>query len=113
MGADSFFAPRWAVARRNELVEAVFQEHGSDGLVHSDCVALAFARYIAAHEEAPVDPMLIEAREIVKATLSERSHSKCNCRTEIDAGKWDNGHKMVATVAALRRGIELAKAGEA
>lgn len=55
------------------------------------------------------DPDIIEAREIVKATLAPDSHRLCNCRAEIDAGKWDGGHKVTATLAGIKRGRALSR----
>lgn len=55
------------------------------------------------------DPDLIEAREIVKATLTPGSHTRCNCRAEIDAGGWDDGHQVRATLAGIKRGRALAR----
>ncbi|GEM_PF-5534024 len=51
---------------------------------------------------------LIEAREIVKATLPQDSHRRCNCREKIEAGAWDNGQKVQAALAGIRRGRALA-----
>lgn len=69
---------------------------------------LAEVREIFSLLPVPVDPDLIEAREIVKATLTEGNHKRCNCRSEIDAGEWDNGQKVRATLAGIKRGRELA-----
>lgn len=55
-----------------------------------------------------LDPDLIEARQIVKATLTPGSHRRCNCRAEIDAGDWDDFQKIRATLAGIKRGRELA-----
>lgn len=55
------------------------------------------------------DPDLIEAREIVKAMIDPVSHKRCNCRAEIDAGEWDRGHKVRATLAGIKRGRALAR----
>ncbi|MFQ3894571.1 hypothetical protein [Sphingobium sp. R-7] len=55
------------------------------------------------------DPDIIEAREIVKATLDAQSHKACNCRAEIDAGQWDRGHKVRSTLAGIKRGRMLAR----
>lgn len=66
------------------------------------------AEQIARYEEPPVDPLLLEAREIVKATLTD-SHQFCDCRAKIDAGEWDTGQKVRAALAALKRGMELAQ----
>ena len=93
--------PGWAFTRADALVGTEGQVIGSG--------RIAFARYIFEHEKPPVDPLLIEAREIVKSTLTESSHKRCNCRAEIDAGEWDKGQKIRASLAALHRGIELGK----
>lgn len=50
------------------------------------------------------DAELIEAREIVKATLTPENHKTCNCREQIDAGEWDSGQKVRAAAEGLRRG---------
>ncbi|CCW15783.1 hypothetical protein EBBID32_1110 [Sphingobium indicum BiD32] len=55
------------------------------------------------------DPDIIQAREIVKATLNPDSHKRCNCRAEIDAGQWDRGHKVRASLAGIKRGRALAR----
>ena len=52
------------------------------------------------------DPDLIAAREIVKATLTLDSHRRCNCREHIDAGEWDAGQKVRATLAGIKHGRE-------
>lgn len=50
------------------------------------------------------DPDLIEARSIVKMTLSPNNHTGCNCRQEIDAGSWDSGQRVRAAFAGIKRG---------
>lgn len=60
-------------------------------------------RHIAAHEPAPVDPLLAEAREI------------CACMPGVNAlqageyrsGRWDAGGMVDLALAALRRGREI------
>ncbi|KPH65788.1 hypothetical protein ADT71_09630 [Novosphingobium sp. ST904] len=51
---------------------------------------------------------LFEAREIVKATLAQDSHRRCNCREKINAGEWDEGQKVRAALAGIKRGRALA-----
>ncbi len=102
--------PQWAWQRAKDLSAAAtgpILNWSADSVYAS---SRAFALYISEHEEAPVEPLLIEAREIVKAGLSERSHAKCNCRSEIDAGNWDNGGKVRAALTGIRRGMELERA---
>lgn len=55
------------------------------------------------------DPDLIEAREIVKATLDPQSHKACHCRDQIEAGEWDNVRWLIATLAGIKRGRALAR----
>ena len=53
---------------------------------------------------APLNPTAEElalARKMVKRTLSPSRHTRCNCRAEIDAGEWDNGHKVRIALAAI------------
>jgi hypothetical protein len=64
---------------------------------------------LAKHPEPKPDPLLIEAREIAKEALDPSSHSKCGCRDEIDRGEWDNKRTVKAVLAALRRGMEMAR----
>ena len=95
--------PEWAWKRMRDLTAVE---------VATNAREVAFARYIAAHEEAPVDPLLLEAREIVKAVLhSGTGHTRCNCAAEIDAGKWDGKGKVETALRSLRRGIEIAGGG--
>ena len=49
----------------------------------------------------PWEMQLPLARQAVKETLSPENHLRCNCREEIDAGKWDNGHKVKACLRAM------------
>lgn len=90
-GDGSLFAPSWAVERRNQLVDEVSREVVSAGLLTSDCILLAFARYIAAHEQPPV-------------TSEER----------LAIELFDNGHKHHAESirkALTALGLTLAKSG--
>lgn len=59
-----------------------------------------------------LDADLIQARAIVKETLDPRSHTRCRCREEIDAGGWDGGHKVRAALAGIKRGRLLARTCE-
>lgn len=63
------------------------------------------AKLIAAHEEEPVDPLLIEARR-----LGEKYCPTANKRYE--TGELDGHASTKALVAALRRGIELGRASK-
>lgn len=67
--------------------------------------ALAFARYIAEHEEPPVDPLLVEARQIAAPDYGTGSE-------KIIRGERDNCSGVKIALQALRRGIEIAKGGE-
>lgn len=102
--------PQWAKERACELANAANPKWGFTVATTAwdNEFPLAFARYIAEHEEPPVDPLLVEAREIVKETLTPENHKRCDCRGEIDRGEWDRGQKVRAALAALKRGMELA-----
>ena len=69
-------------------------------------VVKAFARYIETHEEPPVDPLLIEARE-VWAKARDKSGESEIARAYRD-GSYDNNDRVILVLAALRRGMELA-----
>ena len=74
--------PEWAKDRVREL-----SRHNA-----IPCAAFdAFARYIAAHEEPPVDPLLAERKKIV----DRHEYTFDGLRAAVDE--------------ALRRGMELAK----
>lgn len=67
------------------------------------------ARAIVALLPEPVDPDLVEARQVVIDTLAPENHARCNCREEIANGGWDSGQKVRASLAAIKRGRELAR----
>lgn len=104
--------PQWAIERAAELACEVATKpiYNADKVVnlHLD---QAFASYIAKHEEPPVDPLLIEAREIAAKHYDGvcRYNTAEACRN----GKWDGAPSVQLALAALRRGIELGKAGAA
>ncbi len=87
--------PEWAMERAFALANADVVP--TTDLSTWTAAITAFAAYIAAHEEPPVDPLLIEAREILRHYGYERT------------GTAEEG----LALAGIRRGIELAKAGEA
>jgi hypothetical protein len=82
--------PEWAFNRVAELVGYV-DGHGPRG----SRAGVAFARYIATHEDAPVDPLELEADN-----LASGHHV------------WANEDEYSAAIslalAALKRGMELA-----
>lgn len=69
---------------------------------------IAFARYIEAHEEPPVDPLLIEAIELVIADDVTRTDRQIEAIRERRAGH----EKVNLALAALKRGLALAGRGE-
>jgi hypothetical protein len=97
--------PQWAKVRAEALVtERVDEEH-----YYSDscgaCAALA--AYIAAHEEEPVDPLLIEARQLAARCARERGDPQ-NEEWCLGGGA-DDAPVVQVALAALRRGMELAR----
>ena len=79
--------PEWAVQKANKL----------SGHAEMACIARdTFARYIAAHEGVPVDPLVEEAQKIAD-----------DFRRNLSAMPWLED----VLTAALRRGIEIAGGG--
>ena len=109
--------PQWALERAAELANKEGGEVGaaSDAYTPDELactyIGRTFARYIAQHEEPPVDPLLIEAREMA-AKYYERARMPDTaglCRN----GERDDWLHVELALEGLRRGIELGKAGEA
>lgn len=103
--------PDWAIERARELGGKMVLSHSFWSADHIRAqvgeawadITLAFAAYIAAHEEAPVDPLLIEAREIA------RRHA-ANSSALITS--FNQGYGADVALEALRRGIELGERGQ-
>ena len=65
----------------------------------------AFARYIAEHEEPPVDPDLIEARKLVAGKYqSIRDHDYAGW---VNSGQKDDSSEVRLILSAIKRGREL------
>lgn len=104
--------PAWAFKRAAELSkdeEPRIHWAGDKAAVYASMGA--FARYIAEHEQPPVDPLLVEAREIVAKYYDDEGQP--NHAQAIRAGNWNETGLVKSALAALRRGIELAKEGAA
>ena len=119
--------PDWAKNRACDIANA--EDPGTNWLVtdvtENYKLLETFARYIAAHEEAPVDPLLLEAREIAANEYEKfndgivrhyvRPNGSCFSGTgqviakQYREGKHDSNLNI--TLAALRRGIEIAGGG--
>ncbi len=65
------------------------------------------AGLIAEHEEQPVDPLLVEARDFLMAYKGPSLHHDLN---DYRDGDRDDSNEMRLVVTALRRGMELARA---
>ena len=91
----------WAMKRARELVEEVVPGNRLFGVALDQAALKAFAAYIREHETEPVDPDLIEAREIV----ADKSND--DCTDIILSGRWDGYTIVIAALAALKRGREL------
>lgn len=72
--------------------------------VEDSATLRTFARYIAAHEEPPVDPLLAEARKIA-ANQFKGSSTEVN----ISIGNHDHESLVQGCLTALKRGIEIGK----
>lgn len=91
------YPPAWAVERAKQL-------HRDEGGAVVPMVR-AFARYIAEHEEAPVDPVVLEARNLA----SDLGWYQANSLGQLHSGAFDNTTTQQGLIAAIRRGIELGK----
>lgn len=96
--------PQWAMDKALALRERENDRDSDWDIV----VTRAFARYIAEHEEPPVDPLLIEAREIAAETW--RNAGSIRYADNIEAGRRDGANDVVIALAALRRGVEIGAA---
>jgi hypothetical protein len=90
--------PQWALKRAEKLARAE-----ASGFYSRDSHR-ALARYIAQHEQPPIDPLLKEAQKIGVAYCSDPETQR-----KYIAGGFDNTATMRALVAALRRGIEIGR----
>lgn len=106
--------PQWAFRRVAKLCS---QEPLKTGDVFTeDSVAgwegtIAFARYIAAHEEPPVDPAVVAGRKLVAETQHNWPESPWHMHeaAETLAGNRDFTLVVKAAIEGVRRGIDLGK----
>lgn len=104
--------PQWAEKRARELADAetsIGCVGDTPNLLAFSAFKLAFTRYIAQHEQEPVDPAIAEAIELV-AALNERQgyHSTAAMiRNGTSASPRDKADVDLAAFA-LKRGMELA-----
>jgi hypothetical protein len=77
--------------------------------------ALAAEGYKIIREEPPVDPLLLEAREIcaIDCTGVTRAYDKPDPADMFRDGSMDSTNTVQRVLQALKRGIELAKSGAA
>jgi len=105
--------PDWAIERAleqgyrgNGWTANVVKAYGpSTPLIET---VLSFARYIARHENAPLDPLLIEARQLVADRYNDTFGAEHKAATL--AGEDDDSDAIKNCLAALRRGIEIGEA---
>lgn len=95
-------APSWAYDRLGELSPTG----------HTPDLIDAFARYIAEHEEAPVDPCVVEGRKLVAETQHDWPEIPWHVgeAAETIAGNRDYTLVVQAAIEGVRRGIEIGKA---
>lgn len=84
---------RWRIRNVVEEIPEWAIERAKAECVHIDGIFKSFARYIAQHEEGPVDEQRIEARQICESFGIENPF----------------GEEESIALAALRRGIEIGK----
>lgn len=95
--------PEWASERAQALAK--------DETLHEGYTRThrAFARYIAEHEEPPVDPLLLEAREIAAVAVEGAPGRFTFPPKSYREGERDDEPGVKAIIAALKRGMELAR----
>ena len=94
--------PDWAI-------EKVKQLHRKEGGATVP-MAHAFARYIAEHEEPPVDPLLVEARNICASRWDDKFLPIAkDIAEDFRLGRHDDDEGVEMVLRALRRGIEIGK----
>ena len=101
--------PDWAIEKALAIMHCGYVEAALKG-----CKArpdqwlgqINVARYIAEHEEAPVDPLLIEARKLAGAFARSVGHPNADA---IERGDFDTVAQCGVSLAldALRRGMEI------
>ena len=90
--------PLWAAKKAAELMNVEAGHRAwSEREVNNFSAVRAFARYIAEHETAPVDPDVLAVREILFSW-----HSPSPGATEILNGKRDNDRAFQAALAKYR-----------
>jgi hypothetical protein len=104
-------SPNWAFKEVGKRVPKRECPTSLDWAVYVDELRMLAASLIAKHEQPPVDPLLVEAREITAKYYDD--HNIPNTARAIQAGHWDKGERVQTVLTALRRGVELAKEGAA
>jgi hypothetical protein len=110
--------PQWAKERAIELAHAegsgiytCFYDDPfgryQDGSGARNQALYALAKHIAAHEEPPVDPLLIEARKLAGDIAMERGANR-DVVDHYETAKATDP-EISRVIRALRRGIELGK----
>lgn len=105
--------PDWAIDKAISLLNSGRSDDcglwGNGDLTDTATGLPQFAAYIASKEDAPVDPLVLEAREIA-AKYFEAMGSE-SVAQEHREGLYDKDDEaQEIAMAALRRGIELGKA---
>lgn len=100
--------PEWAIERAKEVLSK-----GDPRSIRTlaSWIYLAFARYIAEHEEPPVDPCVAAGRKLVAETQHNWPESQWHIdeAKETLAGNRDYTLVVKAAIEGVRRGIEIGK----
>jgi len=90
--------PVWALTKAKRIRD--------EGYLRGDnnTITEVFARYIAEHEQPPIDPLVNEAIELVVSEAITRTDNQLAAIRNRQAGN----DKVELALRALRRGIELA-----
>lgn len=91
--------PQWALKRAYDLIDR--EPFDTLGRVFDRSVARAFARYIAEHEEPPVDPDLLLAREAC-ANLLEENNIRQPAADLYRGGEYDDTANILLALKTIR-----------
>ena len=98
-------APTWALKLACELSAVGWDFYIALAPRHVRRSIQAFARYIVKHQDEPVDPLLLEAREVAASAYEGLDFAGIASR--IRDGDRDDGLHVSIALAALKRRDEL------
>ena len=106
---DTTLPADWAIERARDETVNPYSLMQIKAFPHSHPVMIAFARYIEKHEQPPLDPWALQARELAAGVAAEVIGCT-NAAERYRKGEYDNDTEVKAIAAALRAAYEKGKA---